>query len=121
VPRAIVHIGTHKTGTTTFQRWADLNRAEILEATGFRYYESMYPSGAPSAHFEIALACLRPDLRWVDYHRAMATDASIIPALCEGMGFDRAGIPNWRVPPLNSGGGLTRWVNRLRWRRLRRR
>jgi hypothetical protein len=61
VPRAIIHLGTHKTGTTTFQRWADRNREALRDATGYRFYESMYPKGAPSAHFEFALATLRPD------------------------------------------------------------
>lgn len=61
MPRAIVHIGTHKTGTTTFQRWARMNRNEIQKVTGFRFYESMYQNPTPSSHFEFAHLAVRPE------------------------------------------------------------
>ena len=235
VPRAIVHIGTHKTGTTTFQRWAHANRGELQAATGVRFYRSMFATGlATRSHFELALVAMRPErwfvgrniipewetpdfgarleahlraeldgedliissedlsllrhpdevatlrellagydlefiavrrdpveflrsyrawmsynalepsddptsvlhatpdswildfealdplypgLQWIGYEDAMDRHGSIIPALIEGMGLETAGLPDWRVPPLNvSNGKLRRSINRLRWR-----
>ena len=63
MPRAIVHIGTHKTGTTTFQRWAELEREGLQRATGFRYCRPMHRERFTSiaSHFEFALASIRPE------------------------------------------------------------
>jgi len=54
---AFVHIGTHKTGTTSFQRWASQNCAELARATGLAYYEGLF---GPS-HYEIPMLCMRAD------------------------------------------------------------
>ena len=54
---ALVHIGTHKTGTTAFQQWADGSREALLDRCGIALYEGLY---GPS-HFEIPLLCLRDD------------------------------------------------------------
>lgn len=61
MPRAIVHIGTQKTGTTTFQTWATRNREALERTTGLRYYRSMYgdyPEVIPPLEFLIV--CPRP-------------------------------------------------------------
>jgi hypothetical protein len=55
--RAVVHIGTHKTGTTSLQRWADANRSELFAATGLRYYRGRFARN----HFEFATLAMRPD------------------------------------------------------------
>jgi hypothetical protein len=52
---ALVHIGTHKTGTTAFQLWSARHRDALRERCGVELYEGLY---GPS-HFEIALLCLR--------------------------------------------------------------
>ena len=54
---AFVHIGTHKTGSTSFQRWASQNCAELARATGLAYYEGLF---GPS-HYEIPMLCMRAD------------------------------------------------------------
>jgi hypothetical protein len=62
MPRAIVHIGVAKTGTTTFQTWATQNREGIRRATGLRYYRSVFPDRIPAvAQFEFEILCMRPD------------------------------------------------------------
>ena len=53
--RAVVHIGTHKTGTSSFQQWAETCRVELRAATGFRYYRGLF--GA--SHYEFPLLCMR--------------------------------------------------------------
>ncbi len=55
--QAIVHIGTHKTGTTAFQRWASANRAELAEMTGLQYYRGSFNS----SHIEFPILCMRTD------------------------------------------------------------
>ena len=57
VGRALVHIGTHKTGTTSFQRWAEANREELLVRTKMLYFEGRFGEN----HLELALACIRRD------------------------------------------------------------
>jgi hypothetical protein len=54
---ALVHIGTHKTGTTAFQRWATTNRSKLEMSCGFHYYEGLFGE----AHYEVPMLCLRPD------------------------------------------------------------
>lgn len=62
MPRAIIHIGVPKTGTTTFQTWATQNREEIRRATGLRYYRSVFPDRIPAAaQFEFGVLCTRPE------------------------------------------------------------
>ena len=62
MPRAFVHLGTQKTGTTTFQTWAATNREEIKRATGLRYYSSVFLPGLHNRpHIEFALLSIRPD------------------------------------------------------------
>jgi hypothetical protein len=53
-PRAVLHIGTHKTGTTSFQAWAAEAR-EALRARGVRYFKGMYGKN----HFDLAFLALR--------------------------------------------------------------
>jgi hypothetical protein len=52
---ALVHIGTHKTGTTAFQQWAQAHQAQLLGMRNVKYYEGLF---GPS-HFELALLCMR--------------------------------------------------------------
>jgi len=69
VSPAFVHIGTHKTGTTSFQQWASKNRIELANATGLEYYEGLF---APS-HYEIPMLCMRSNrnmpmrAKWPDW------------------------------------------------------
>jgi len=58
MPRGVVHIGTHKTGTSSFQGWGDDNRAEVQRLTGFRFFESSYAVNA----FEIPILAVRQEL-----------------------------------------------------------
>ena len=53
---AVVHIGTHKTGTTSFQVWADRNRAYFEEHLGLTYYRGLFESN----HYELSLLCIDP-------------------------------------------------------------
>lgn len=41
--RVILHIGTLKTGTTSFQRWFSDNEVEITRATGVRWFRGSFP------------------------------------------------------------------------------
>jgi hypothetical protein len=53
--RALLHIGTPKTGTTSFQEWAWANR-EVLEETGnTRVYRGLFGAN----HYEFGLLCKR--------------------------------------------------------------
>ena len=52
---AIVHIGTHRTGTTSLQRWAFTNRQELARTAGLEYYNGLF---GPN-HYEIPMLCLR--------------------------------------------------------------
>lgn len=54
---ALVHIGTHKTGTTAFQEWADRHQDALLARSGIALYDGLY---GPS-HYELTLLCLRPN------------------------------------------------------------
>ncbi len=54
---ALVHIGTHKTGTTAFQQWADTNRAALLEQRDIAVYDGLYGR----SHYELTLLCMRPN------------------------------------------------------------
>ncbi len=56
-PRAIVHVGTHKTGTTSFQKWAYKWRDEIASRSDVHYYEGRFDR----SHFEFALLSQRPN------------------------------------------------------------
>lgn len=58
MPRAVVHIGTHKTGTTSFQNWGDTHRSEIQRRTGYRFYESAWDR----AMIEFPILSVRPEL-----------------------------------------------------------
>ncbi len=53
---ALLHIGTHKTGTTSFQRWARDNR-DSLQTRGIRFYEPLWAQGGNAG--ELVLLCLR--------------------------------------------------------------
>jgi hypothetical protein len=55
VSTALVHIGTHRTGTTAFQQWTERHRAALLELRDIRMYEGRYLA----SHFELALLCIR--------------------------------------------------------------
>jgi hypothetical protein len=54
---ALVHIGTHKTGTTSFQAWARDNAAALLE----RRDVAVYRGYAKANPFEFALLSMRPN------------------------------------------------------------
>jgi hypothetical protein len=55
--RAVVHIGLHKTGSTSFQMWADTNREALQAASGLRYYRGRHGSN----HLELANVVMRLD------------------------------------------------------------
>lgn len=63
---AVVHIGTHKTGTTSFQVWAERNRAYLEEHLGLKYYRGLFESN----HYELPLLC-------IDRSRSMSMRAKI--------------------------------------------
>lgn len=54
--RVVLHIGTLKTGTTSFQRWFSDNESAITSLTGFRWYRGEFPDAR-----EIAAACIDED------------------------------------------------------------
>lgn len=54
--RVILHIGTLKTGTTSFQKWFSDNEAHITAATGVRWFRGDFPDAR-----EIAAACVDAD------------------------------------------------------------
>ena len=51
--RVILHIGTLKTGTTSFQRWFADNETAITAATGARWFRGAFPDAR-----EIAAVCI---------------------------------------------------------------
>lgn len=51
--RVILHIGTLKTGTTSFQRWFSDNEVVITASTGCRWFHGAFPDAR-----EIAAACI---------------------------------------------------------------
>jgi hypothetical protein len=54
--RAIVHIGTHKTGSTSLQYWLAQNISELQTHHGLGVYRPIHPNGR-----ELALLCANPD------------------------------------------------------------
>jgi len=64
-----VHIGTHKTGTTSFQHWLLRHEADLRERFGLGVYHGAFPNAR-----EVGLACASPDRslptrgipQWVD-------------------------------------------------------
>ena len=54
--RAIVHIGTHKTGSTSLQYWLAQNAQHLESRYGFGVYRPIHPNGR-----ELALWCANPD------------------------------------------------------------
>ena len=54
--RAIVHIGTHKTGSTSLQYWLASHAEELDRAHGLGVYRPIYPNGR-----ELALWCANAD------------------------------------------------------------
>lgn len=67
--KIFVHIGTHKTGTTTFQHWLRLNENTLTDRYGLGVYRGAFPNCR-----EVGLACASPDRalptrrlsQWVD-------------------------------------------------------
>ena len=55
-PRAIVHIGTHKTGSTSLQYWLASHAGELEITHGLGVYRPIHPNGR-----ELALLCANPD------------------------------------------------------------
>lgn len=51
--RVILHIGTLKTGTTSFQKWFSDNEEAIATSTGVRWFRGSFPDAR-----EIAAACI---------------------------------------------------------------
>ena len=68
-PRLFVHIGTHKTGTTSFQDWLLRHETELQARFGLGVYRGAIPNNR-----EVGLACASPDRslptrgipQWVD-------------------------------------------------------
>ena len=54
--RAIVHIGTHKTGSTSLQYWLAQHAAELERDHHLGVYRPIHPNGR-----ELALLCANPD------------------------------------------------------------
>ena len=54
--RLFVHIGTHKTGTTSFQKWLQDNEPILLERFGLGVYRGAFPNAR-----EVGLACANVD------------------------------------------------------------
>ena len=54
--RAIVHIGTHKTGSTSLQYWLAQNTSRLEAQYGIGVYRPIHPNGR-----ELALWCANPD------------------------------------------------------------
>ena len=50
-----VHIGTHKTGSTSLQRWLFQNK-DLLKSKGYQLYEGAY---ILDNHIELYLAAMR--------------------------------------------------------------
>jgi hypothetical protein len=57
VSTALLHIGTHKTGTTAFQQWAFQHRRELAELRDIKLYDGIFGSN----HVEFPLLCMRPN------------------------------------------------------------
>lgn len=59
--RVLLHVGTHKTGTTSIQQFLRDQNDGLLAATG-----SVYPPGflIPVVHTELPLLTIRPDRTW---------------------------------------------------------
>jgi hypothetical protein len=56
--RALLHIGTHKTGSTSFQQWALTEAAALRQREGVALYESHL---GWFSHSEFPLLCMRPN------------------------------------------------------------
>jgi hypothetical protein len=69
--RAIVHVGTQKTGSTSLQAWLDLSRSALEEKTSVRLYEGLFGSN----HYEFGLLSARPSRN----------------------GFGEREFPDWRI------------------------
>jgi hypothetical protein len=52
---AIVHIGTHRTGTTSFQDWAHRSRDELAARAQIYYYDGLFGL----SHYELPILCMR--------------------------------------------------------------
>jgi hypothetical protein len=57
MPAALVHIGTHKTGTKSFQRWANDNRAALFERHQVHVFRGLFIE----SNLALALLCTRSD------------------------------------------------------------
>jgi hypothetical protein len=55
-PRAIVHIGTHRTGTTSLQGFLGAADRSLLRPQGFRYYSGIRQA---AGHVELHMAAMR--------------------------------------------------------------
>ena len=58
--RLIIHVGSHKTGTTTIQAWLDQN-ADALKANGILYPEAGRSPYAPDQHWGFGNAIIEKD------------------------------------------------------------
>lgn len=74
--RVILHIGTLKTGTTSFQRWFSDNEATITELTGACWFKGAFPDAR-----EIAALCI--------------DEGRQTPAMALGF-FPERGTPEWQ-------------------------
>jgi hypothetical protein len=64
VVRIILHIGTHKTGTTSFQRWFRDNRERIAAVSGASIYDGVFRDSR-----ELGALCIDADRETPGLHR----------------------------------------------------
>jgi len=72
-----LHIGIHKTGTTSLQEYLHLQR-EVLQAADFAFYDGMF---APQNHAELHGAAMRPGRDSPFRHSQSITDVEHIEQL----------------------------------------
>jgi hypothetical protein len=79
--RAIVHVGTHKTGTTAFQQYVERWRDELLRDHGIHVHRGLF---LPS-HLELPSLVVRPELktpdRWLLEHQFQASSDELRAAI----------------------------------------
>jgi hypothetical protein len=59
--RVLLHVGTHRTGTTSIQHFLRDHNEDVLSKVG-----ASFPDGflIPAAHSELPLLCIRPERTW---------------------------------------------------------
>ena len=118
--RLFVHIGTHKTGTTSFQKWLVNNEPLLLERFGLGVYHGAFPNAR-----EVGLACANTDRllpvrnlpQWNDptwrthvgriIHAQLARDVPSMILSAESLSFLRAPEEVQRVSDMTAGHDVT--------------